>query len=946
MSAASDDYAQYRCEIESQELPAATRTGALAFVAVNVAFIGVDWVTFPEQFWDFLPIRVLSCCALSLPAYLAAKQPLASAAAVATIGASMLLFLIANTGGGESSYYVGLVLLLEGIGVFLPLSVRQASSLVGLCFAGFIGVALLEGSGISPLSTFFLAGAAVASLLSCAGLDRIRFRQFLQRRELRDARDHLAELDVAKARFTANIHHELRTPLTLMLAPVDSMAGGDLGPVPDTFSRPLRIVQSNGLRLLKLINNLLDLAKVESNQLTIQRRPITPGQVIQEIVDGAHGLASRKSVVITTNGLDRLPTTNADSEALEKIITNLIGNALKFTENGRIEITGCLASPELELGHNAIHLAVRDTGIGIPTDQLAKIFDRFAQVDGSATRKFEGTGIGLSLVKELTVLHGGKVWAESEGAGNGSTFHIALPHGTPDSLPDGDQLLRDSTVDSVGVSRAFEALITEVGDTHLPLGSAQRGTAEEYRRSVKKWAVETGSAEAPVSESDHPTGTPEVVIAEDNSDMLELLTFLVSKEFVVRPTRNGREALESARANPPSLILTDVMMPEMSGIELCRAIKNDPELSSIPVMIVTSKAEDDMKIQGLELGADDYLTKPFHPRELVARVRSLVRLRCLQTEVESQNLSLAAANDALGSALTDLKDAEVQLVESERLAAIGELSAGVAHEVNNPINFAKNALHAIRTRTLDFQKLSAELAALRTFEGSAPRDLMGEVSKIQRDLDIDNVSDEIDELVEIATDGLQRTSRLVSDLRDFAAPGNKVVCPVDINHAIASTVRLMKPTLATQGCEIRLDLSPALLPVTGDPAALNQVLLNLMKNAADAVNDMAGVVQITSIQTSDNVLITVHDNGPGIDPENEQRAFEPFFTTKAPGHGTGLGLAMSRRIARAFGGELTLESSELGGVAARLLIPCLSEDGIPAEPASNAADQTPRGVGH
>jgi DNA-binding response OmpR family regulator len=194
-----------------------------------------------------------------------------------------------------------------------------------------------------------------------------------------------------------------------------------------------------------------------------------------------------------------------------------------------------------------------------------------------------------------------------------------------------------------------------------------------------------------------PPGTPEVLVVEDNIDMRRLLHHLVGQEFRVRLARDGREGLAAVRERAPDLVLTDVMMPEMSGTELCAAIKSDPALASVPVVLVTSKAEREMKIQGLEYGADDYVTKPFHPRELLARVRSLVRLRQAQQQLAERNALLESTNEELQTTMDELKEAGAQLVHAERLAAVGELAAGVAHEINNPVNFAMNAgAHAAR----------------------------------------------------------------------------------------------------------------------------------------------------------------------------------------------------------------------------------------------------------
>ena len=796
MHAESAGYSEYRSEIERQELPGAVRMGAFAFLAVNLAFIGVDWVTFPGLFWKFLLVRLGVSCALVAPAALAYRFPLGSAAAVCGTGAAMLLFLIYFTGGGSSSYYVGLVLLLEGIGVFLPVTVRQAAALVALAFAGFLTTSVMADAGISSLSLFFLGGASVASLMSCMTLDRIRFNQFLQRHELQLARDHLAELDSAKARFTANVHHELRTPLTLMLASLDLITAGDLGEISAQLTKTIQVIRSNGLRLLNLINNLLDLAKVESSQLQILRSRLRPGDVVRRILDGAQGMAERKHVTLEMVGFSDSQEINADPDALEKIIVNLVGNALKSTENGAIVVRAESPSESLGLGPHAVQIAVEDTGIGIPSGKLDAIFDRFAQADASATRRFEGTGIGLSLVQELVDLHGGTVWAESDGPGAGSRFVLALPFGEPDA-PESNQLPdTDSFHDTSSVGQSFEALAAEVGIRSPAIAD---GELAELERSTRKWELRQAQVGRQTSASVHPPGTPEIVVAEDNADMLDLLTFLVGKEFVVRPSANGREALQAIEERAPSLVITDVMMPEMSGTQLCKTIKDSPELSGIPVLILTSKAEQSLKIEGLELGADDYLTKPFDPRELLARVRSLVRVRGLQQRIEDQNASLARSNQELERAIRELKEAESQLIQTERLAAVGEMAAGIAHEVNNPLNFAINALATFRTYAAELKDFALSVKTIHPEETHDGTNRHVVSRALQRDLPIDDTIHDLEELIDIVTSGLTRTSRLVGDLRDFAAPGGPRRTPTDLNAAITSTIQLVRASLDADG---------------------------------------------------------------------------------------------------------------------------------------------------
>jgi signal transduction histidine kinase len=363
------------------------------------------------------------------------------------------------------------------------------------------------------------------------------------------------------------------------------------------------------------------------------------------------------------------------------------------------------------------------------------------------------------------------------------------------------------------------------------------------------------------------------------------------------------------------------MMPEMSGTELCEAIKGDAALAGVPVMLVTSKAEREMKIQGLELGADDYVTKPFHPRELLARARALVRLRLLQEELAEQNA-------ALDRALQHLRDTEVQLIQAERLAAVGELAAGVAHEVNNPVNFALNSLRVLRESVGQVREFAGRLAAIDWRDAAKLPERAAELQRLESEVGLEEAVATLDELVGIVIEGLERTGRLVADLRDFGAPGDREHQPVDVAAALQSTLAMVGSSLGRSRVEVAREIAPDLPVVRGDPSALKQLFLNLLKNAAEALEESGGTVRVRAARPADGrgVVVSVSDDGPGIDPAQAERIFEPFFTTKTAGRGTGLGLSICRRIAEAHAGSLEVSSTPGAGATFTLRLPAEAHD--------------------
>jgi len=926
-------YDAYRREIESQPLARALYRAVLVLFVINTAFIGVDWIVYPDRFAAFLPVRIgLDVVLTFIWVATVRRYPVASTLATSAAGGWMLFTVVSGTGGAASDYYVGLVLLLIGIGVLVPLSTRQGAMAISMLFGCYVGLVLLgdgpENWERMALSLFFLGAAAFIGIMSCAYLDRMRFADFVQRREIERARDELRELDVAKSRFTANIHHELRTPLTLTLAPVEAMLGGEFGEISEVQRSYLKTIRSNGLRLLKLINNLLDLAKIESQQLEIHRRPIRASDLVEGIVSGARPLAERKGIALSMTGFQVVPEICADPEALEKVLVNLIGNALKFTDSGgSIEVRG-MATED-----GGLALVVVDSGIGIPEEQLARVFDRFAQVDGSSTRRHEGTGIGLSLVRELVELHGGRVWAQSDGLGHGTRMHVVLPPGESDV--DDAEAVEEAIVGADGRSSSLAAMQAELDVDEAAsedFGDALR--LSDLERNVARGEDLAAPPES-VVEQPGPEAGPEILIVEDNPDMRKLLGDLVGREYRVRLARNGREGLERIRERRPDLVLTDVMMPEMSGTELCAAIKADPEIAGIPVVLVTSKAEREMKIEGLELGADDYVTKPFHPRELLARVRSLVRLRRVQDELADRNALLEHTNEELRSTMDELREAGAQLVQAERLAAVGELAAGVAHEVNNPVNFALNAIRTLRVYVDDIQKVAHQVGTLDAEDPDHLRHQLDELEAMREQLHFDEASEALGELGAIVAEGLERTSRLVGDLRDFAAPGDVGTSAVDLARGLGSTLQLVAHKLAEENVGASLDIPAPLPPVQGDARALNQVFLNLLKNAAEAFEGAHGTIHVRAVREGESVLVEVRDAGPGIAPEIQDRVFEPFYSTKGAGGGSGLGLSISRRIVEEHGGSLELESAEGDGSCFRVRLPCrapAAASGVEDEP--------------
>ncbi|HET6567660.1 MAG TPA: ATP-binding protein [Rhodothermales bacterium] len=446
----------------------------------------------------------------------------------------------------------------------------------------------------------------VIAAIMCTGISallyRTRYEQYLALRE----REHLKgqillqtqktlDLERAKTRFFANISHEFRTPLTLILGPLQDLLEQDGIVLDRGVDRQLQLMRRNGLRLKQLIDQLLDLSKLEAGGMVPRTRKRDLVLFTRQVVQSFIPIAEHGSVSLQFHAAEASVMAPFDAEMLKKVLWNLLSNAFKFTPaGGKVHVsTRSVVDPEGKW----VEVVVKDTGSGIPIEDLPNIFDRFYQSGRVTSPDQPGTGIGLSLARELVQLHGGSIRVESE-PGFGSTFFVRLPLQTSDSPPlDAKEL---EIQEPVTLPPASYAGWTGAGD-----------------------GDHAGVSEEPLATS----GTHVVLVIEDHADMRAYLTRLLSPNYSVHQARDGREGLEKAREFRPDLVISDVMMPGLDGHEMCKAMKSDPDLNHIPVILLTARADDESKLAGLELGADDYLFKPFHPAELLARAENLVEVR-------------------------------------------------------------------------------------------------------------------------------------------------------------------------------------------------------------------------------------------------------------------------------------------------------------------------------
>jgi signal transduction histidine kinase len=672
--------------------------------------------------------------------------------------------------------------------------------------------------------------------------------------------EQLKQVDQLKTQFFANVSHELRTPLALILGPVEKLLNHkDLS---QDHHRDLEIVDRNARLLLKQVNDLLDVSKLEAGRMAVNYAQVDFAQLVRLTAANFDGLAQEKNITLTIDTPESL-SAQIDAAKVQRILLNLVSNAFKFTPSGgTIRCTLATAQAEaistdgvstrLQTQVDRVILSVQDSGPGVPVELRETIFERFSQGEGGTTRRFGGTGLGLAIAKEFVELQGGAIEV-CDAPDGGAQFTVELPLMAPS-----------------GVN--VTASTTELGQS-----------AEMANLLVEELRT--------VSQTVHPNlgataGKPLVLVVEDNPEMNQFITTTLAMEYRTATAANGQEGLEQAIALHPDLILSDVMMPYLSGAQLVQQLRTHPELDMTPVVMLTAKADDELRVQLLRQGAQDYLMKPFSVEELKARVGNLIAIKrvrdLLQQELASQNHDLEALVEEvslrrreLQIALDALQRQAEELEQANRLK--DEFLAIVSHELRTPLNSILGWAEALRTRKFN-ETITAR--ALETIQRNA---------RLQTQL--------IENLLDISR--LLRGKLLL----------NKH--PVDLKSVIEAAIQTVQPEAAAKSIRLDSYLDDTLGQISGDNDRLRQVVENLLSNAIKFTPEI-GQVEIRLEQQNGEVKIQVSDTGQGIRAEVLPHIFDYFrqadsSNTRKHG-GLGLGLAIVRQLVELHGGDIQVES--------------------------------------
>jgi PAS domain S-box-containing protein len=795
-----------------------------------------------------------------------------------------------------------------------------------------------------------IAGQIAASITNAEAYEEERMRA-----------EALAELDRAKTSFFSNVSHELRTPLTLILGPVEDALTSQTPPT----HAALEMLHRNALRLLKMVNGLLDFVRIEAGRMNASYEPTDLSLLTAQ-------LASVFRSAVESAGLEYIiecpplpEPVYVDREMWEKIVLNLVSNALKSTFNGDVRVS-------ISTDGGAAVLTVRDTGTGIPDPELPHLFERFRRVEGARRRSHEGTGIGLALVKELVEMHGGSIAVESTGA-RGTTFTVRIPFGRSHLPP--ERVVHDSLNPVVLQGSAIAYVREAIG--WLP---GQDRLAEEVTR--------TEAGDHPQHpESPDREQRPVVLLADDNADMREYVRGLLSGRFDVLLASNGKQALEIAERVHPDLVLTDVMMPELDGFGLLNRIRQNEALHATPVIMLSARAGEESRVEGMGAGADDYLTKPFTARELIARVEGQFRMARLRRESAEKQSALGRevqkAREFAWEALEHIPDSFATFDRDYRVTYLNAAASRITAASGQPhlgrslweiypmllgtpveehfrramdervaVEFEQYFRTDVEEKWYQFQlyprpgeglivymrettearraeqalRRTEQLAAAGRLAASIAHEINNPLEAVTNLLYLVSMDQSLSgasrDLVGVADRELQRlshiTSRSLKFYRQRTAPAW-----TRIEELIESVLFFHETEIKMRGIELdrRYRPAPAVLCLAGE---IQQVFTNLISNALEAMSDKGRLVLCVrrSVDSAgrEGVAATIADTGAGMNRFTLERLFHPFVTTKGEA-GTGLGLWVSKGILDNHRGTVRVRSREGVGTVFRIFLP-------------------------
>jgi signal transduction histidine kinase len=675
--------------------------------------------------------------------------------------------------------------------------------------------------------------------------------------ELRGLYQKTRELEQIKTQFFANVSHELRTPLTLIIGPVEKWLGS--ATIQTELRGDLELVGRNARTLLKHVNDLLDVSKLEAGKMSADYAETDLARLVRVVAGNFEGLAKEHKIAYAVEAPEHLAA-ETDPDKLERVLLNLLSNAFKFTPDGGAIRVGLGAA-----GDQA-EIVVADSGPGVPENLREAVFERFHRGDGGSTRRFGGTGLGLAIAKDFVTLHGGTI--------------------------------------RIGTAPEGGALLTVMLPLKAPSGArvrpARPSTASVLDQMARQALEELSTRVQSVASAGEGKGRGRVLVVEDNREMSKFLVEALSRDYDCERALDGEDGLKKARETRPDLVLSDVMMPRMSGDEMVREIRKTPELDAVPVVLLTAKADEELRVRMLREGAQDYLVKPFSIEELRARVGNLVTMKRARELLQ--------------------RELETQLRDLEKLAA----------EITGRKRELQTALDTVRVAKEHAERASKFKS---DFLNMVSHELRTPLSTLVFQLDVmeKNEKDPLTQHQRTAlrrmTTAVGRLSQMVTSLLDYARlEAGKLEIErsrVNVRELAGEVVEELRPQATQKGLGLRL------VSATGDPIVetdarlLRVAITNLVGNAVKFTDK--GEVVVTVEPSEAGARVAVRDTGHGIPKEKQAVIFEPFeqlepiYSKSEPG--VGLGLSIVRAVVHALGGHAEVASTLGEGSTFTLTVP-------------------------
>jgi signal transduction histidine kinase len=659
----------------------------------------------------------------------------------------------------------------------------------------------------------------------------------------------LAEIDRAKTAFFSNVSHEFRTPLTLMLGPLEDLLARSQTHLSPTAKQQLDLVSRNGARLLRLVNTLLDFSRLEAGRVQAVYLATDLARFTSELASVFRSATDKAGLRLIVDCPDLGEPVYVDRDMWEKVVLNLISNAFKFTFEGEISVT-------VRRVGDLAELRVRDTGVGIPAEAIPKLFERFNRVPNMPSRTHEGSGIGLALVHELVKLHSGSVRTESI-VGQGSTFVVSIPFGQSHLAAGQMGGSRSLSSTAVGAKPFVEEALRWLPDSAA-------GSAEIFSMHN---AVHDELLPVPCPPASQGAVRPRVIVADDNADMRQYLSRLLSEQYETETVADGQAALQAAHKNPPDLIISDVMMPILDGFELLKVLRSEEETRTIPVVLLSARAGEESRVEGIEAGADDYLIKPFSARELLARVSGRLEIARLQ------------------------RDRETQLRESQ-----AELEQRVQERTQELFD-ASEELRELSARILQAQDEERRRIARELHDGAGQ--LLAALG-----MEASNLAREGDRLSARAALSLSNVASFVAQMtKDIRTMSHLLYPPLLDEVGLESALKEYVTGFAERsGVQVSLDLPAAIERLDRD---YELSLFRIVQESLTNIHRHSGskTASIRVVRDDAALVLEVRDEGRGMPPER---------LSEIQSRGSGVGIRGMRERTLQLSGTMSIESDGSG----------------------------------